>query len=1047
MTYLPVANPTTDEPSHQATISDGTTTVGLKLYNSRTGKVDHRAISRVSLNRSALKTYSGSQKYGDLEQPYIAIAQDDWSGGRGQISLEDNTSKYNDSYMMDTTGGNLRLAGMPIFTSGYRIMNSHDMLENTNVEYFNLYGTTLRVAEKFTSAGTYPDLIVDLYLKYVGSPDELTIAIHNDSTGAVGTERAHIHVSATGYGTSTISLSRVIESISTTLVTATPYWLVVYGTGTPTAANHWMIPCEYDPGGYWTTKVSANGSTWADNGNSSFYRVYPSRSPFKAHPFTYRGQLYFATQPDDGSAGKVYMNGYRGVCDSNSGDKTKLNDSTQTAWATYFGTVYNGIAEIISGPGSQENMTYRRIIGSASGALDFTGDAWNIAHTTDSEYVILKTNTWTELTTTGLTAPVTDVCVANDIVYFAQGDAAPVRRYICYNAAGTFTEAWSNAGPYATFMKMVNDKTLGPVIYMARRAAVLNAGFGSTIYKDVAPKGYSSTRGLSSTVIEDCADAWNEETYANATSTYLGGGVVQTVVADGFTTGVCAAEAVTSCDVRPFNKVDMLITSSIDLAAADLQFLMDDTAKCASATFTLDFPALIAGDETRVTLTMAPAGVAGASAIISVGLKMAVDKGAVTLKIRGPITLLNTYTAIELQDRITGLEAYGDPEVLWVLAEGGLGYVENDQYNSVPIKEIANVASYRNGLAHCVGDVFLYFSLQDGVERYYRQNLDDIGPNLDDGMPSRRRGNVSAMVSYPGKVYAAIDGVKIGISSVLCYKGSGWHEIYRTFPNEYSSVTIPIATFSYPSIRSLYVQDMPQGNIQRLWIGEGSDMLFVPICLNPEHETEYTYALDGYLISSWIYAGMKDVVKYWKALKLFVENTVVTTEAIVADYQLDDDTTWTAITGDFDTPPLEENQLSSATPPAVTGRRIRFRIRIYSSSHDYAARVVASVVEGVGFASPKYAYTMNVLIGESELNIDLVGDDDTTFTNMAAAVAKLDDWAASHTLLTFRSVYGAFDNKTVYIDPVSLVPTEFIADNSSGDGREKHMFQITINEA
>lgn len=1051
MTYTPVANPTTDEPSHQATLSDGTTTVGLKLYNSRTGKVDHRAISRVSLNRSALKTYSGSQKYGDLEQPYIAIAQDDWSGGRGQADFEENTSKYYDAFNIDTTGEKLRLVGMPQYTTGYKTMytSNHNQYSDDQTDWGNamsaisLTGTEAYYAVQITHNDTAMNQF-EFLMKYTGTPGSLSVKLYTDNAGSPDA------VVVTGYtasytslGLSTTEWKRCTVNYAWTPGGSATVWLVIYqSTGTPSTSSCYKLAGFTNSAV--TSKKSANGTSWSAATTDMIYRILPtSPLPFAAHFFEYRGQLYCATQPDDGTAGKVFMNGYRGVCDSNSGDKNQLNDATQTGWTTALG---GSVAKIISGPGAQENLNWRRIMatGSASGTVKVADSlAWNVAHTTDSEYVITKSTIWTELTSTGITAPITDVCVANDIAYFAQGDAAPVRMYVCYNNAGTFAETWSSAGPYATFMKTVNDKALGPVIYMARKSAVLNAGFGTVIYKDIAPKGYYSTRGLSSTVLEDCADAWAEQgAITGVTTSYAGSGVVLFTLEASAGTGTVASEAISAMDVRPFNKVDFLVTSSIDLAAGDFAFCMDDTAALASATFTLNFPALIAGDETRVTLDMAPAGVTGASAIISVGVKQLVDKGAMTLKIRGPITLLNEYEAVEIQDQVTGLEAYGDPEVLWVLNEGSLGYIENDQYSQVPIREIQNVASYRNGLAHCVGDVFLYFSLQDGLERYYRQNLDDIGPNLGEGMPSGRKGNISSAVSYPGRIYIAINGGYSGYSSIQCYKGGGWHEVYRT---PLASSTVGYG--NYMSIRGMHVQTFPDSNIQWLWFCQGNDLLFVQICLNPEQETEFAYAYEGMLTTSWIYAGMKDVKKYWKALKMFVENSASSTNAIVAYYQLDNTTTWTAISGDFDTPPVEENQLSSATPPAVNGRRIRFKFHITQTAVNTCPYVVATVCEGVGFATPKYAYTMNILMGESELNIDLVGDDDTTFANMAAAVAKLDDWAANHTLLTFRSVYGAFDNKTVYIDPISLVPTEFIADNTAGDGREKHMFQITVNEA
>jgi hypothetical protein len=85
---------------------------------------------------------------------------------------------------------------------------------------------------------------------------------------------------------------------------------------------------------------------------------------------------------------------------------------------------------------------------------------------------------------------------------------------------------------------------------------------------------------------------------------------------------------------------------------------------------------------------------------------------------------------------------------------------------------------YTNGKARMVHNVYLYFNLGYGLERYYNSSLDDVGPNRDEGLPDGRQGVVSCMVAYPGRFFAGIDA-DAGISSVLCHNGTGWHEVYR----------------------------------------------------------------------------------------------------------------------------------------------------------------------------------------------------------------------------------------------------------------------------
>ena len=61
--------------------------------------------------------------------------------------------------------------------------------------------------------------------------------------------------------------------------------------------------------------------------------------------------------------------------------------------------------------------------------------------------------------------------------------------------------------------------------------------------------------------------------------------------------------------------------------------------------------------------------------------------------------------------RITGLDKYGSPEVLWVLKEDSQWAVQNDIPDQIPLREMASVRSDKNGKAHLVHGVYLYFSL------------------------------------------------------------------------------------------------------------------------------------------------------------------------------------------------------------------------------------------------------------------------------------------------------------------------------------------------
>lgn len=105
------------------------------------------------------------------------------------------------------------------------------------------------------------------------------------------------------------------------------------------------------------------------------------------------------------------------------------------------------------------------------------------------------------------------------------------------------------------------------------------------------------------------------------------------VVADGCGAGdILATDAIVAKNLSNCTKIGMWIRSSVALALGDLQLLLDDHAQCVSPIESIDIPAITAGEINTwkyVKLTLATP--ASCTAIISVGIKMIVDKGAFTL--------------------------------------------------------------------------------------------------------------------------------------------------------------------------------------------------------------------------------------------------------------------------------------------------------------------------------------------------------------------------------------------------------------------------------
>ena len=365
--------------------------------------------------------------------------------------------------------------------------------------------------------------------------------------------------------------------------------------------------------------------------------------------------------------------------------------------------------------------------------------------------------------------------------------------------------------------------------------------------------------------------------------------------------------------------------------------------------------------------------------------------------------------------RITGLDKYGEPEVLWVLKEDSQWAVQNDIPDQIPLREMASVRSTKNGKGHLVHGVYLYFSLLHSLERYFRSSLDDVGPSLDFGLPATRQGPIVNMIGYPGIFFAAVDGGTANFSSIMASRGSrDWHEIYR-------------APQTGQRIRNVSFQVIPGTTIDRLWFSQGTDTLWLPFpsdTLDPFRDSNYLFTHEGHLITSWMYADLQDVQKLFKSMKVFAENLTASAQVIQCDYQTDGATetsTWNNINGAFDTVPVEEVDLvADPVASGVTGRRIRFRFRFETSSNTSTPRMKATVAEMLGSVAQKYSYSWSFQIMDFEKDLLGVRSGDRAQTK----ATQLETWTANPTALTFRQQHSPFDSKTVKAIALELDPLE-----------------------
>ena len=365
-------------------------------------------------------------------------------------------------------------------------------------------------------------------------------------------------------------------------------------------------------------------------------------------------------------------------------------------------------------------------------------------------------------------------------------------------------------------------------------------------------------------------------------------------------------------------------------------------------------------------------------------------------------------TMIPFQDNfglITGLEEFGETsKYLYVFREGTIYAINAGKPDEMPLREIRTLADYTNGKAHTPHNSNLYFNLGGGLEQFVNRTLTDMGTNRDSGLPKTRRGPVVALQGYPSAIFEAIDGGTTGYSTVNGWNQTGWCEMYRA----------PLGQ----RIDHLYYQVIPDVGLNRLWVAQGNDIVWLPFpsdTIDPTQDENYLYASECAVTSGWLYAGLADVVKLYNTIKVFAENLVEDEQWLEFDYKLDSDTTWTPIDDAIYECPVQE--LDIDTNSSVQGKRLCYRVRSYTKDASKTPIIHSIVLDTISRIPNKYSVAMTYVLSEEGKNLLGFNDDQGSPDDIQT---QLDEWANSLTRLTFRCQKEILDDMRVFIDPAPL---------------------------
>lgn len=396
-------------------------------------------------------------------------------------------------------------------------------------------------------------------------------------------------------------------------------------------------------------------------------------------------------------------------------------------------------------------------------------------------------------------------------------------------------------------------------------------------------------------------------------------------------------------------------------------------------------------------------------------------------------------------EHATGTFSYGEPAVYWQFKEGSVYYWSSSHFEKLAIEEMKNVASERNGQTALAHGVYMYFPVGRSLLRYYRSNLDSVGPDRDEGLPADRRGYISSLCGYPGKIFAAVDAGPNGYSTILVYNLYGWHEIYR-------------APIKGRRIRSLFLQTTPGSMIDRLWFSMGSDMLWLPVDPNPREAIAdengkgfgYHFCPEGYIDTCWYSLSLANVEKYWQSVAMMFKSEYTTTAMTVDVYYRLDSVyaTWT-YAGQFSGSNIAYQKLELGSHD-VDGMRIQFRFVFRTLSNQTTPLVSGTVLDAITRVPNKDAYSMT--FRAADYDTDLLGSPEMTSGSSpifaADKIAQLEEWAAGAVPIYMESMSTPFDGKWVMLEHASLRPLSIIKDASlstsgSSAGREIQVLQMS----
>lgn len=1031
---------------------------------------------------SSLQFSTGRQGYGSFEPPYSSIDQKDWIGGRGQLNYED-ASQFYDSYNAWTlTDKVLMPAPLWRFAKGLRSENVFmpgDTLtaggtRNSTVSWQAMNGSdnSRYLAHKLT--GTAYDVEnMWLFMRYYGAPGTLNVAIYADSSNPT-TAVSNSTVSLTAANTSKAApegdlVGQLIcfQPATSPTLSATDFWVVVWCAASDNSTNYWEIAYGNQGG---TAARSSDGSSWTGTGaRTIFYRIEEKVPEGKIHWIEYKRGLYACTEPADGSPGKIFLNGDRGIMDSGGSvvhleSFEALNISGSTAVPTFltppnrFKVVNDGINN--DKTGFCWKLTWDRTIGA---------NPWNIYVTIkhelgtigDTGVGMADTANFTGSPTpqyTDGTSPSGFTPLATEVRNDGLGIGIGVKTgyfgvYIetssfAYEGTYRITKIQARDDTTQVFYTLWEETTGSVTMVDTTKSWTVNewAGAYCHIWNGT---GQGQWRKISSNTSDTLTvtPPWDIDP--------VGGGT--DIGSEYVITGTDKWQDVTPISVAvitaPITDV-LTLWGILYVAQGEKEYLARLREYNNSGTWT-DFWGTNAAAATAIA--------DGTNYALFLGKTYDPVHENFVWRARNenPAEWTGTdQTSISKADDVnwgTNL-TFGNPipigsrdylitniishnNLLWVGKENSVWWLQSDgTFDRAYQMQVGleAITSPTNCVAMASKDMWLWFNWAHSTQRFYGTTLDDVGPWRGTGIIKRAKGIISFLEPAIGWMFYGVDANHDGQSSIMVLS-RGDHTLFRG-PSIVSSAFGGVNT--NPRIRSGHWQSVAgQDATAWFWYEFGGDIMFMqmPISsLNPANDDDVYFAPESYVVQSQMDMGYAELEKLYAKSKIVNQNTSGT---IYMDYDVNPDVHALSFTnaGSSTSSNDPSHEFTIAAADASRKRNIMNRVRISTSdiSNTTKNNIDAIILDGFARTPNKTQWTFPVRLerGAKTLDGNIDHDPETLFN-------QLFNWSDGQAqALTVKSVVpwmdndpGTSTNYTVVIEPMPMAYNVWDEKNSFVDG-------------